>query len=104
MLRGMSQLSALGFQPAIWTPADLNRHVRQLIESDYRMGDLWVGGEVSNLSNPSSGHLYFNLRDSEAAVRCVMWKPDVLRLSRLPNDGEAIEVHGHVSVYEAGGQ
>ena len=104
MLRDMSQLSVLGFQSAIWSPSELNRHVRQLIENDYRMSDLWLAGEVSNLSQPASGHIYFSLRDSEAAVRCVMWKQDAGRLSRLPQEGEAIETHGSVSVYEAGGQ
>ena len=100
----MGQLSVLGFQSTIWSPSELNRHVRQLIENDYRLGDLWLAGEVSNLSQPSSGHIYFSLRDNEAAVRCVMWKQDAARLPRIPQEGEAIETHGSVSVYEAGGQ
>lgn len=104
MLRDMSQLSILGFQSTIWSPVELNRYIRQLIESDYRMGDLWLAGEVSNLSHPSSGHLYFSIRDAEAAVRCVMWKQDVARLPRPLQVGEAIETHGNISVYEAGGQ
>jgi exodeoxyribonuclease VII large subunit len=104
MLRDMSQLSILGFQSTIWSPIELNRHIRQLVESDYRMGDLWLAGEVTNLSQPSSGHLYFTIRDAEAAVRCVMWKQEAAGLLRLPKDGEAIETHGNISVYEAGGQ
>ncbi len=104
MLRDMSQLSILGFQSTIWSPIELNRHIRGLIESDYRMGDLWLAGEVTNLSQPASGHLYFTIRDAEAAVRCVMWKQDAASLLRLPKDGEAIETHGKISVYEAGGQ
>ncbi len=104
MLRDMSQLSILGFQSTIWSPIELNRHIRGLIESDYRMGDLWLAGEVTNLSQPASGHLYFTIRDAEAAVRCVMWKQDAASLLRLPKDGEAIEIHGNISVYEAGGQ
>lgn len=104
MLRRMSQLSALGFQSRVWTPSELNRHVRQLLESDYRLTDLWLTGEITNLSNPASGHLYFTLRDAEAAVRCVMWRSEVAQLARLPRDGEALEVHGQISVYEAGGQ
>lgn len=100
----MSVLSLFGIQTAVWSPGQLNRHVRQLIESDYRLADLWLAGEVANLSHPASGHLYFSVRDAEAAVRCVMWRPEVARLPRLPRDGEAVEVHGHLSVYEAGGQ
>ena len=100
----MSVLSLFGLQSTVWSPSQLNRHVRQVIESDYRLSDLWLAGEVANLSHPASGHLYFSVRDPEAAVRCVMWRPDVAQLSRLPRDGEAVEAHGHLSVYEAGGQ
>jgi exodeoxyribonuclease VII large subunit len=78
--------------------------VRATLEAEEQLQDLWVAGEVSNLSQPRSGHLYFTLKDSEAALRCVMWKPQVLRLGRLPQPGDAVEVHGSISVYEAGGQ
>ncbi len=100
----VSQLAALGLESRIWSPSELNRHLRQLIESDYRLSDVWLAGEAGNIANPASGHLYFSLRDSEAAVRCVMWRSEVAQLRRLPQDGEALEVHGHLSVYEAGGQ
>lgn len=78
--------------------------MRQLLENDYRLDDLWVSGEAANLSHPASGHLYFSLRDGSAALRCVMWRSEVDQLERLPQEGQALEVHGHVSVYEAGGQ
>ena len=104
MLRDVDQLSILGLNTQIWTPRELNRHIRELVESDYRLADLWVAGEVSNLSQPASGHLYFSLVDAEATLRCVMWRSEAERLERLPRDGEAVEVHGHISVYEAGGQ
>jgi len=90
--------------PKIWSVADLTHYVRQALESDYRLQDLWVMGEAFNVSRPASGHLYFTLKDSEASLRCVMWRSEVADLKALPRDGEAIEVHGHISVYEAGGQ
>jgi exodeoxyribonuclease VII large subunit len=104
MLRSMSFFHALGIDPRIWSVADLTRYVRQALESDYRLQDLWVMGEAFNVSRPASGHLYFTLKDSEASLRCVMWRSEVADLKTLPRDGEAIEVHGHISVYEAGGQ
>ena len=91
------------FQPPSWTVTDLTRYLRVLLESDANLQDVWVVGEVSNLSRPGSGHLYFTLKDSGAALRCVMWRNAVLRQSFLPRDGDAIEVHGSLSVYEAGG-
>jgi exodeoxyribonuclease VII large subunit len=104
MLSLVSQFSFFDQEPLIWTVTELNRHIRQLLESDYRLQDLWVTGEVSNLSLPASCHLYFTLKDEGGALRCVMWRPDVARLFIVPRDGEAVEVHGRISIYEAGGQ
>ncbi|NIM93458.1 MAG: exodeoxyribonuclease VII large subunit [Anaerolineales bacterium] len=104
MLREVSQFTFFDFETPIWTVTELNQHIRLLLESDYRMQDVWVGGEVSNLSSPASGHLYFTLKDEAASLRCLMWRPDVARLVSVPKDGDAIEVHGRISVYEAGGQ
>jgi exodeoxyribonuclease VII large subunit len=103
MLRAMSQFKFFDFEAKVYTVAEINRYVRERLESDYRLGDLWVGGEVSNLSRPASGHMYFTLRGEEAALRCVMWRPDVAKLEVDIQDGDGVEVHGHISVYEAGG-
>lgn len=97
----MKQLSL--FQSPSWTVTDLTRYLRVLLESDANLQEIWVVGEVSNLSRPASGHLYFTLKDSGAALRCVMWRNAVLRQLGLPNEGQAVEVHGSLSVYEAGG-
>lgn len=91
------------FQPPTWSVTDLTRYLRDLLESDGNLGDLWVEGEVSNLSRPASGHLYFTLKDSRAALRCIMWRNSVMRQSYLPRDGDAIEAHGSISIYEASG-
>lgn len=98
----MNQLSL--FAPPSWTVSELNGYLRELFESDANLQDVWVSGEISTLSRPASGHLYFTLKDEKSALRCVMWRNMVLRLPRLPQSGEAVEVHGSVSVYEAGGQ
>jgi exodeoxyribonuclease VII large subunit len=90
--------------PVSWTVADLTRYLRELLESDELLQDVWVQGEVSNVSRPASGHLYFTLKDNAASLRCVMWRNAVIKHSSLPLDGDAIEVHGSISIYEAGGQ
>lgn len=91
------------FQPPTWSVTDLTLYIRDLIESDEILQDLWVEGEVSNLSRPASGHLYFTLKDSNSSIRCVMWQNAVKRQTQLPQNGDAIEVHGNISVYEASG-
>jgi exodeoxyribonuclease VII large subunit len=90
--------------PASWSVTDLTHYLRELLESDELLQDVWVSGEVSNFSRSSSGHLYFTLKDSSASLRCVMWRNAVLRQSFTPRDGDAIEVHGSISIYEVGGQ
>jgi len=101
ILKHMSQLPL--FEPPVWGVSDLNRHIRILLEADPDLQDLWVQGEVSNFSRPRSGHWYFTLKDAGAALRCVMWRNAARRQPYIPQDGEAVEVHGGVSVYESGG-
>lgn len=92
------------FTPSAWSVTELTRYVRELLESDANLQDVWVQGEISNLSRPSSGHMYFTLKDSSAALRCVMWRNAVGRLDFQPREGDEVEVHGSISVYEASGQ
>src|SRR3989304_2147944 len=100
----MAQLTLLGLTTPLLSVSDLTRRVRELLDTDYRLQDVWVSGEASNVSRPASGHLYFTLKDAQASLRCVMWRPDAARLLTPPREGEAVEVHGRVSVYETAGQ
>ena len=92
------------FQPIVFTVTALNAYLRELLETDEVLQDLWVRGEISNFSQPRSGHLYFTLKDSESAMRCVMWKPSAMRLRFTPTDGMLVEAHGSMSIYPAQGQ
>jgi exodeoxyribonuclease VII large subunit len=99
----MQQLNL--FQSSVhWTVSELTRHVRRLLESDELLGNLWVQGEISNLSRPASGHIYFTLKDAGASLRCVMWRSDAARLDLSLQDGLAFEVHGKIGLYEVAGQ
>ena len=84
--------------------SELSRYLRQLIESDEIFFDIWVQGEISNVSKPASGHIYFTLKDSKAALKCVIWKSNAYRINIDLREGMAVEVHGGITVYEAGGQ
>jgi exodeoxyribonuclease VII large subunit len=101
MLAHMAQLPL--FQSHSWSVTNLTRHIRQLLENASDLQDVWVQGEISNFSRPSSGHLYFTLKDATAALRCVMWRNDAQRQKTLPRDGDAVEVHGSVGLYELNG-
>jgi exodeoxyribonuclease VII large subunit len=90
--------------PPSWSVTDLTRYLRDLLQSDEFLQDLWVQGEISNCARPNSGHLYFTIKDSGSSLRCVMWRNNVARLKTLPSDGDAVEVHGAISIYEVSGQ
>lgn len=98
----MSQMSFL--QPRTWTVTEVTRYLLDIFESDINLQDLWVRGEVSNISHPSSGHMYFTLKDASTALRCVMWRDAVRRQNFVPVDGDQVEAHGSLSVYVTGGQ
>jgi exodeoxyribonuclease VII large subunit len=81
---------------------ELNRLARRLLEQD--LPPLAIAGEISNLARPASGHWYFSLKDSEAQVRCVMFR-NANRAVRFPAaNGLAVTAHGRVSLYEARGE
>jgi len=85
------------------TVSQLTFHIRKQLENDPTLQDVWVEGEISNLSRPASGHFYFTLKDKNASLRCMMWKPDAARLRINLQDGMAVEAHGRITVYEPQG-
>lgn len=87
-----------------WTVSEVNTYLKTLMESDSSLQDLWVEGEISNLSRPASGHLYFTLKDQNSSLRCVMWKNRASAVGTLLQEGAAIEAHGNLNVYEQRGQ
>ena len=99
----MSQIPLFETAPH-WSVTELTRYLRQVLESDSALQDVWVQGEISNFSRPSSGHLYFTLKDAGSSLRCVVWKTDALRLRMSLQDGMEVEAHGAISIYEVGGQ
>ena len=83
--------------------SSVTRYIKALIDADTELQDIWIEGEVSNFTRATSGHCYFTLKDSESEIRCVMWRGQASRLTWVPEQGDLVEAHGHVSVYERGG-
>ena len=92
------------FPSAALTVSDLTYYLRQVFESDEILRDVWVRGESSNLSRPSSGHIYFTLKDSGSALRAVIWKGNALRLRMELREGMSVETHGAITIYEPRGE
>ena len=85
----------------VFTVSELNRTVRQLLESTLPL--LWVEGEISNFSRPNSGHWYLTLKDQQAQVRCAMFKNSNGRVSFKPANGVSVLVRCRVGLYEGRG-
>jgi exodeoxyribonuclease VII large subunit len=86
----------------ILSVSGLNREARLLVENG--LGTIWVEGEISNLSRPSSGHLYFCLKDANAQVRCAMFRQQNRTLNFDLANGRQIVVRARVTLYEARGE
>ncbi|MBN1137020.1 MAG: exodeoxyribonuclease VII large subunit [Anaerolineae bacterium] len=86
-----------------WTVGTLTRYIQELLESDLQLGDVWLNGEISNVTRSSAGHLYFTLKDVTAAIGCVMWRTAAEKVTWQPAQGAAALAHGRVSVYAARG-
>lgn len=98
------QTSLFSFSQDALSVAQFTSQIKAALENNQLFQNVWVKGEISNLSQPASGHLYFTLKDSQAALRCVMWRSQVARLLHKPKEGDAVEVKGSVTVYEKSGQ
>jgi exodeoxyribonuclease VII large subunit len=102
-------MAQFGFQSILFTSepltvSEVTARVKDVIEGDEELMDVRVAGEISNLSRPASGHLYFTLKDATAQIRCAMWRQAVLRLrGDLPQNGDAVIARGRVAVYERDG-
>jgi exodeoxyribonuclease VII large subunit len=92
-----------GTQPErnVYTVSRLNREVRILIERG--LGVIWVEGELSNLSAPSSGHWYFSLKDRDAQLRCAMFRQRNMAVDFTPKPGQQVLARGRVGLYEPRG-
>ena len=86
----------------VFSVSQLLTYLKDLLNQDAFLQDLWIQGEVSNLAQPGSGHSYFSLRDSNVTVRCVMFRGSLG--SELLSDGALVISHGRASVYEARGE
>ena len=85
----------------VYTVARLNREIKALLEGRFPL--LWVEGELSNLSRPSSGHVYFTLKDSQAQVRCAWFRGNQRAAGSALRDGLQVLVRARVSLYDARG-
>lgn len=87
--------------PSIYTVSRLNQTVRLLLEQE--IGQVWISGEISNFTQPASGHWYFTLKDNTAQVRCAMFRNSNRRVTFRPQHGQQVLVRASITLYEPRG-
>lgn len=88
---------------SIYTVLQINKYIKNMIDQDFFLGNLQVQGEVSNCKYHSSGHIYFTLKDKDAAISCVMFAGNRAGLAFSMQSGDKIVVSGSISAYEKAG-
>ncbi|MEW8429342.1 MAG: exodeoxyribonuclease VII large subunit, partial [gamma proteobacterium symbiont of Ctena orbiculata] len=89
-------------QREIYSVSRLVRETRSVLEGSFPL--IWVSGEISNLAQPASGHIYFSLKDEIAQVRCAMFRMKRQKLRFRPENGQQVVLRARVSLYEARGE
>jgi len=86
------------------TIKEVNQYIKNLLDGDSLLSNLWVKGEISNFTAHSSGHFYFTLKDTSGTLKCVMFKSRSQNLKFKPVHGMQVFATGYISVYERDGQ
>lgn len=81
---------------------EITQYIKDLLEEDYLLQDVWVRGEVTNYTQSAAGHRYFSLKDEYSAIRCVLFRGNAIITPPMRNGMEVI-AHGRVSLYEQRG-
>ncbi|EAZ97784.1 exodeoxyribonuclease VII large subunit [Marinobacter sp. ELB17] len=85
-------------RPRALSVSELNHQARHLLETSFMQ--VWVEGELSGFSRPSSGHWYFSLKDRNCQIRCAMFRGANQRVRPAPKEGELVRIRGKVTLYE----
>lgn len=87
-----------------WTVSQFNTYVARILERDSQLKDVRIQGEISGLKVYPSGHIYFTLKDAQAAVSCVMFKSQAMYLRTVPGNGDQVVLNGRAALYERDGR
>ena len=90
-------------EQAIFSVSELNREVKQYLESTQTFKNVFIKGELSNITYYSSGHLYFTLKDAKASVKCAIFKYKFRGVPTDLKEGDQVKIRGNASLYETNG-
>ena len=85
----------------IFSVTQITKTLSRIIEQQPLLQNVWIKGQVSNLSRPASGHIYFTLKDENSNIRSVAFRSSASRLQFVPRDGDEVLVQGRINIYAA---
>ena len=88
----------------IYKVHEITQILQGILQSEPILQDLWLEGEISNLGRPSSGHVYFTLKDNNSQIQCAIFRTAASRLRFPMQNGDAVLVNGRLSIYDARSQ
>ena len=88
----------------IYKVHEITQILQGILQSEPILQDLWLEGEISNLGRPSSGHVYFTLKDNNSQIQCAIFRPAASRLRFPMQNGDAVLVNGRLTIYDARSQ
>lgn len=91
------------YRPTPMTVGELNNYIKDVVDNDPMLNNVYIKGEISNFKNHYSGHMYFTLKDDKSLIKCVMFKSYTGNLTFMPKDGMNVVVLGSVAVFERDG-
>ncbi|MED5251083.1 MAG: exodeoxyribonuclease VII large subunit, partial [Pseudomonadota bacterium] len=95
------ELTSTSPTPKALSVSQLNQRAKQTLERD--VGEVWVEGELSNVSRPASGHIYFTLKDDRAQIRCALFRQRARFVAAPMRNGDQVKLRGRVSLFEPRG-
>lgn len=88
----------------VLTVSQINTYIKSIVDSDFNLKNIYVSGEISNFTNHyRTGHYYFTLKDSNAAIKAVMFRSAAERVRFEPENGMRVIIRGNISVFERDG-
>ena len=87
-----------------WSVSQLTKYIKNMIDNDWQLHEIWIKGEISNFTHHSSGHMYFSIKDEKSVIRSIMFAGNNRFLVFQPKNGMRVLVKGYVSIFERDGQ
>ena len=82
-----------------YTVAEVVQYIKDILTFEPALSDIWVKGEISDLSRPYSGHLYFKIKEENSTINCVIFKNRAINLESMPQNGDEVLIHGKIDIY-----